>query len=113
MENATIEYSLESLCVCWCVCVCACVFLPFNSKNRSRNMKLEYIVVYKNSSEEFVIELHRIKVKVTVGIQNFPHLPQNTNCQVLYFNSGTSYEPYIKHLCSFDTNIQNYECGHV
>ena len=24
-ENATIEYSLDSLCVCVCVCVCACV----------------------------------------------------------------------------------------
>ena len=39
-------------------------------------MKLEYIVVYENSSDEFDIELHQIKVKVTVGVQNFPHLPQ-------------------------------------
>ena len=39
-------------------------------------MKSEYIVVYENSSDEFDIELHRIKVKVTVGVQNFPHLPQ-------------------------------------
>ena len=39
-------------------------------------MKLEHIVVYENSSDEFDIELHRIKVKVTVGLQKFSHLPQ-------------------------------------
>ena len=40
-----------------------------NSKrNRSRNTKSEHIVVYENSSDEFDIELHRIKVKVTVGV---------------------------------------------
>ena len=64
LENATIGYSLESLCVC--------VFLHDNSKrNRSRNTKSEYIVVYENRSDEFDIELHRIKVKVTVGVQKF------------------------------------------
>ena len=71
----TIVYSLESLCVCVCVCVCVwcvCVFLHDNSKrNRSRNTKSEYIVVYENSSDEFDIELHWIKVKVTVGVQKF------------------------------------------
>ena len=73
LENATIGYSLESV----CVCVCVCVFLHDNSKrNRSRNTKSEYIVVYENSSDEFGIELHQIKVKVTVGVQKFPHLPQ-------------------------------------
>ena len=70
LENATIGYSLESLCVR--VFVCVCVFLHDNSKrNRSRNTKLEYIVVYENSSDEFDIELHQIKVKVTVGVQKF------------------------------------------
>ena len=34
-------------------------------------MKLEYIVVYENSSDEFDIELRRISVKVTVGFQKF------------------------------------------
>ena len=64
LENATIGYLLESLCVC--------VFLHDNSKRiRSRNTKLEYIVVYENSSDEFEIELCRIKVKVTVGVQKF------------------------------------------
>ena len=58
--------------VCVCVCVCVCVFLHDNSKrNQSRNTKSEYIVVYENSSDEFDIELHRIKVKVTVGVQKF------------------------------------------
>ena len=68
LENTTIGYSLESLCVC--VFVCVCVFLHDNSKrNRSPTTKSEYIVVYENSSDEFDIELHRIKVKVTVGVQ--------------------------------------------
>ena len=34
-------------------------------------MKLEYIVVYENSLDEFGIELRRIKVKVTVRVQKF------------------------------------------
>ena len=58
--------------MCVCVSVFVCVFLHDNSKrNRSRNTKSEYIVVYENSSDEFDIELHRIKVKVTVGVQKF------------------------------------------
>ena len=58
--------------VCVCVCPCLCVFLHDNSKrNRSRNTKLEYIVVYENSSDKFDIELRQIKVKVTVGLQKF------------------------------------------
>ena len=63
-----------SVCVCVYVCVfvCVCVFLHDNSKrNRSRNTKSEYIVVYENSSDEFDIELHLIKVKVIVGVQKF------------------------------------------
>ena len=53
-----------------------CVFVHDNlRRNRSRNMKLEYIVVYENSWDEFDIEHHPIKVKVTVGLQNFPHVP--------------------------------------
>ena len=39
-------------------------------------MKLEYIVVYEDSSDEFDIEHCQIKVKVAVGLQKFPHLPQ-------------------------------------
>ena len=34
-------------------------------------MKLEYVVVYENSSEGLDIEHHGIKVKVTVGLQKF------------------------------------------
>ena len=72
LENATIGYSLESLCVCVCVFVCVCLFLHDNSKrNQSRNTKLEYIEEYENSSDKFDIELRRIKVKVTVGVQKF------------------------------------------
>ena len=58
LENATIGYSLESLCVCVCASVFVCAFLHDNSKRkRSRNTKSEYIVVYENSSDEFDIEL--------------------------------------------------------
>ena len=60
------------MCVYVCVCVHVCVFWHDNSKrNRSRNTKLEYIVVYKNSSDKFDIGHRRIKVKVTVGVQKF------------------------------------------
>ena len=80
LENATIGYSLESL------FVCVCVFLHDNSKrNRSRNTKLEYVVVYENSSDEFDIELRRIKVKVTVGVQRFS--PFTTIQTVRSYNS--------------------------
>ena len=34
-------------------------------------MKLEYVVAYENSLDEFDIEIHPIKVKVTVGLQKF------------------------------------------
>ena len=39
-------------------------------------MKFDYLVAYENSSEEFDMELHWIKVKVTVGVKMFPRLPQ-------------------------------------
>ena len=39
-------------------------------------MKLEYVVVYKSSTDQFDTELRRIKVKVNVGLQKFSHLPQ-------------------------------------
>ena len=55
--------------LCVCVCVCVCVFARQPKRNRSRNMKVEYIVVYKNSSDD--IELHGIKVTVTLGVHIF------------------------------------------
>ena len=90
------------------VCVCVCVFLQDNSKrNRSRNTKSEYIVVYENSSDEFNIELHRIKVKVTVGVQKFS--PFTTIQTVRSYSSSLvqARNLIIKHLSSSDTNIQN------
>ena len=39
-------------------------------------MKLEYIVVYENSSDKFDIGHSLIKVKVTVALHSFPHLIQ-------------------------------------
>ena len=54
-----------------CVCVCVCVFVCVCVCVHSRNTKLEYIVVHENSWDEFDVELHRIRVKVTVGVQKF------------------------------------------
>ena len=75
LQNATVEYSSESVCiplcvfVCVCACVCVCVFLHDNSKsNRSRKMKFEHIVLYKNISDKFNIGHCRTKVKVTVRL---------------------------------------------
>ena len=84
--------------VCLCLCVCFCTI---TKKNRSKKTKLEYIVVYENSSNEFDIELRQIKVNVTVGIQKFPHLPQ-------YKLPGPIVQPWYKlgNIPS-DTNIQN------
>ena len=39
-------------------------------------MKLDYMLVYENSSDRFGIEPFRIKVTVTVVLKNFPHSPQ-------------------------------------
>ena len=60
-----------SVCVCVSVFVCVCVCFCTITQKEIRNTKSEYIVVYENSSDEFDIELHRIKVKVTVGVQKF------------------------------------------
>ena len=74
LENATIGYSLESLCVCVCVCVrvCVCVcFCTITQKEIDLSTRNWNTLWYENSSDEFDIELHRIKVKVTVGITKF------------------------------------------
>ena len=60
-----------SLSLSLCVCVCVCVCVHDNSKNNgSIQLKLEHIVVYKNSSDEFDIGYCPIKVKVT-ALLNF------------------------------------------
>ena len=116
LENTTIGYLLESLCVCVCVfvCVCVCVFLHDNSKrNRSRNTKSEYIVVYENSSDEFDIELHRIKVKVTVGVQKFSPF---TTIQTVRSYSSTLVQArnLILNICLHLILIYKiYECCHA
>ena len=67
LSTATIEYSCPSVCVSVCLSVCLCVCLcTDNSKNNgSIDLKLEHIVVYENSSDEFDIGHCPIKVKVT------------------------------------------------
>ena len=65
LSTATIEYSCPSACVSFRPSVCVCVH--DNSKNNdSIDLKLENIVVYENSLDEFDIGHCPIKVKVTV-----------------------------------------------
>ena len=87
LKNATIEYSLESVCVCPCLCayVCMCLWTIAQKRNQSRNMKLDYTAVYENSSDEFDIELRRIKVTVTVCVKKFS--PFTTIQTVRYYSS--------------------------
>ena len=59
-----------------CVCVCVCVLHDNSKSNRSRNMKLEHIVIYENISDKFDIGHCRTKVKVTTDFEIFLHLPQ-------------------------------------
>ena len=67
LSTATIEYSSLSVCLSVCLAVCLSVCVHDNSKNNgSIDLKLEHIVVYENSSDEFDIGHCLIKVKVTV-----------------------------------------------
>ena len=66
LSTATIEYSCPSVCLSVCLSWCVCVCVHDNSKNNfSVDLKLEHIVVYDNSSDEFDIGHCPIKVKVT------------------------------------------------
>ena len=52
-----------------CVCVCLSVCVHDNPKNNgSIDLKLEHIVVYENSLDEFDIGHCPIKVNVTAGL---------------------------------------------
>ena len=102
LENATIGYSLESVGVFPCLCVWE--FLHDNSKrNRSRKTKLEYIVVYEKSSDEFDIELSRIKFEVNVGVQKI--FPFTTIHSVRTCSSSLVRARNLE--CSSGSNIQN------
>ena len=59
-----------SVCVCLfaCLSVRCCTITQKEIDLRNLNWNSLY---YENSSDEFDIELHRIKVKVTIGIQKF------------------------------------------
>ena len=58
-----------SACLCVCVsfrlCMCVSVYTITQKNNGSILLKLEHIVLYENSSDEFDIEHCPIKVKVT------------------------------------------------
>ena len=62
-------------------------------------MKFEYIVVYENSSDKFDIEHHRIKIKVTVGLQKFS--PFTTIQTVRSYNS-TLVQPFSSYQGSYN-----------
>ena len=76
-------------------------------------MKLDYVVVYEKSSDEFDIEHCRIKVKVIIGVQKFS--PFTTIQTVRSYNSIMVQDRnfilsiYIR---SSDTN-KIYECRHA
>ena len=77
LSTATIEYSCPSVCLSWCLCVCLSVCVHDNSKNNgSIHLKLEQIVVYENSSDEFDIGHCPIKVRARHDFEIFLHLPQ-------------------------------------
>ena len=57
LSTAIIEY------LCLSVCLSACVH-DNSENNGSSRFKLEHVVVYENSSDEFDIRLCPIKIKV-------------------------------------------------
>ena len=74
---------------------------------------MEYIVVYENSSDEVDIELRRIKVKVTVGVQKFSPF---TTLQTVRSYSSTLVQArniilgvYVHLILIYKT----YECRHA
>ena len=65
LSTATMEYS--------CLSVCLSVCVHDNSKNNgSTDLKLEHIVVYENSSDEFDI----VRSRSRCDLESFLHLPQ-------------------------------------
>ena len=77
-----------SVCVSVCVCVCVCVH--DNSKNNgSIDLKLEYIVVYENSSDKFDIHWALSGQGQGHGVTlKFFSIYHNKNCQGPYLSFG-------------------------
>ena len=63
---------IRCVCACMCACVCVCFCMITQKEMYLWNMKLEYIVVYGNSSREFGNEHYQIKVKITGGLHVSP-----------------------------------------
>ena len=55
LSTANIEYSCPSVCLSACLCVCLSVYTIPETNNSSIHLKLEHIVVYENSLDEFDI----------------------------------------------------------
>ena len=73
------------------VCVCVCLCTHDNSKNNgSIDLKLEHIVVYENSSDEFDIGHCPIKVKVwhDFEIVNLPQYNLSRSISQLWYILG-------------------------
>ena len=69
---------------------CVSVCMSANSKNNgSIHLKLEHIVVYENSSDQFDIGHCPIKVKVHGVTLRFFSIYHNTKFQVLHLSFGT------------------------
>ena len=80
LSATTIEYC-PSLCLSVCLCVCLSMYMITQKNIGSVHLKLEHIVVYENSSDDFDIGHCLIKVHFSIY--------HNTNCQVLYPRFGT------------------------
>ena len=73
--------------VCVCVCLSVRVCTRYSKNNGSIHFKLEHLIVYENSLDEFDIgqgqgQGHGVTLK-------FFFIYHNTNCQVLYLSFGT------------------------
>ena len=70
-------YVCVCACVCVCMCVCVTVLLHDNSKsNQSRNMKLDYIVVYEISRTSLILGIDGPRSRSLHDFEIFLHLLQ-------------------------------------
>ena len=67
------------------MCVCVCVLHDNSKNNRSIHLKLEHIVVYEKSSDEFDIGQCPIKDKVWGDFEIFLHISALEHCRKTKF----------------------------
>ena len=76
-----------SVCVGVCLPVCVTVYAITKKNNGSIHLKLEHIVVYENSLDDF--DIGHCQGQGHVVTLKFFSIYHNTNCQVLYLSFGT------------------------